>query len=88
MVKHTLKHYYQHYQWKNSVKEDLKELYNYRWTIETDYDRLKNILELENFTGQRKIIIEQDLFSKIFILNLLLTIKMDANRHIHEKIKT
>ena len=69
------------------TKDDLKELYDYRWTIETDYDRLKNILELENFTGQRRIIIEQDLFSKIFILNLLLTIKMDADRYIQEKRK-
>ena len=57
------------------TKEDMAEEYNLRWTIETDFDRLKNILELENFTGQRRIIIEQDVYSKIFLLNLLLTIK-------------
>ena len=69
------------------VKQDLKELYNLRWTIETDYDRLKNILEVENFTGQRRIIIEQDIYSKIFLLNLLLTIKKDADKDIQEKRK-
>lgn len=69
------------------TKEDLKHLYNLRWTIETDYDVLKNILELENFTGQRRIIIEQDIYSKIFLLNLLLTIKKDADKEIQEKRK-
>ena len=68
-------------------KNELKELYNLRWTIETDYDRLKNILEVENFTGQRRIIIEQDIYSKIFLLNLLLTIKRDADKNIQEKRK-
>ena len=43
-------------------KEELRTLYKYRWEVETDYDRLKNVLELENFTGQRRIIIEQDVF--------------------------
>lgn len=68
-------------------KQDLKELYNLRWTIETDYDRLKNILEMENFTGQRRIIIEQDIYSKIFLLNLLLTFKKDADKENTRKTK-
>ena len=68
-------------------KEDIAEEYNLRWTIETDFDRLKNVLELENFTGQRRIIIEQDVYSKIFLLNLLLTIKRDADKDIEEKRK-
>ena len=62
-------------------------MYKYRWEVETDYDRLKNVLELENFTGQRRIIIEQDVFSKIFLLNLCLTIKIDADKDIYEKRK-
>ena len=68
-------------------RKELKTLYKYRWEVETDYNRLKNILELENFTGQRRIIIEQDVFSKIFLLNLCLTIKMDADKDIYEKQK-
>ena len=66
-------------------KEYLKELYNLRMIIETDYDSLKNILETENFTGQRKIIIEQDIYSKILLLNLLLAFKKDVAKEIQEK---
>ena len=66
-------------------KEYLKELYNLRMIIETDYDSLKNILKTENFTGQRKIIIEQDIYSKIFLLNLLRTLKKDIVKEIQEK---
>lgn len=69
------------------TKEDMGKAYELRWTIETDYDILKNILELENFTEQRRIIIEQDLYSKIFLLNLMLTIKKDADKDIQEKRK-
>ena len=66
-------------------KEYLKELYNLRMIIETDYDSLKNILKTENSTGQRKIIIEQDIYSKIFLLNLLRTLKKDIVKEIQEK---
>ena len=68
-------------------KKDMKRLYGLRWRIETEFDRIKHVLELENFTGQRRIIIEQDVYSKIFLLNLLLTIKKDADREIQEKHK-
>ena len=68
-------------------KKDMKQLYGLRWRIETEFERIKHILELENFTGQRRIIIEQDVYSKIFLLNLLLTIKKDADREIQEKHK-
>jgi len=51
--------------------QDLKNLYNCRWEIETDYDRLKNILELENFTGQRRIIIEQDINAKNILIKFI-----------------
>ena len=30
---------------------DLKELYNKRWKIETNFDRLKNIIHIESFSG-------------------------------------
>lgn len=42
---------------------------------------------MENFIGQRRIIIEQDLYSKIFLLNILLTFKKDADKEIEEKRK-
>ena len=39
---------------------ELKELYGDRWTVEKDFDRLKNKLQIEKFTGRKKIRVEQD----------------------------
>ena len=47
-------------------KNDLKELYGKRWTIETGYDKLKNFIELEEFSGIRKEIIEQGFLCRNF----------------------
>ena len=62
--------------------EDFKEIYNKRWTIETNYDKLKNKLQTENFSGRRKIIIEQDFYSDIYVFNIATVIKHDANQQI------
>lgn len=66
-------------------KNDLKELYGKRWTIETGYDKLKNFIELEEFSGIRKEIIEQDFYAGIFIYNIATTVKFDIeNRNARE----
>lgn len=65
--------------------EELKELYNDRWTIEKNYDRLKNKLQIEKFSGRRKITIEQDFYSHILIFNTLIAIKNDAEQNIKRK---
>lgn len=62
--------------------EELKELYGKRWTIETGFDRLKNLLEIEDFSRIRRPIIEQDFYAHIFIYNLAITIKKQAECHI------
>ena len=67
--------------------EELKQLYGERWTIEKDYDRLKNKLYIEKFTGRRRTIIEQDFYSHIFLLNLLIGIKHDTELKIKRKPK-
>lgn len=67
--------------------EDFKEIYNKRWTIETNYDKLKNKLQTENFSGRRKIIIEQDFYSDIYVFNIATTVKHDVNQEIEEKRK-
>jgi len=64
---------------------EIKELYGDRWTIETDFDRLKNKLQIEKFTGRRKITIEQDFYSHILIFNSLMAIKNDAEKNITRK---
>lgn len=58
--------------------EEIFTLYSCRWGIETVYDILKNKLELENFTGSKPIIIEQDIFSTIYLCNLVHDLLFDA----------
>ena len=70
-----------------ATPEELKQLYGERWTVETDYDRLKNKLYIEKFGGRRRTIIEQDFYSHIFLLNLLIVIKHDAELKITRKLK-
>ena len=64
---------------------ELKELYGDRWTVEKDFDRLKNKLYIEKFTGRRKVIIEQDCYSHLFLFNLLIGLKHDAEAKITRK---
>ena len=67
--------------------EEMKELYGKRWRIENNYDDLKNKLEIENFTGKRREIIEQDFYSTIFILNLMNSFKLNAEEKLRKKEK-
>ena len=62
--------------------EDLKELYEKRWTVETGFDRLKNLIEIEDFSGIRRPIIEQDFYAHLFVYNLAMTIKNHAENNI------
>lgn len=65
--------------------EELKELYNQRWEIETGFKKLKSLVRIEEFTGNRRIIIEQDFYAHIFIYNLANAIKNDGQNKITRK---
>jgi hypothetical protein len=64
------------------TKSDFKELYNKRWGIETKYDEFKNRLQLENFTGEKPIVIEQDFYASLYLLNMASLAKASANEQI------
>ena len=51
--------------------EDILQIYRSRWGIETAFDELKNKLALENFTGIRPVLIEQDIYASIYVCNCL-----------------
>ncbi|MEM9986012.1 MAG: IS4 family transposase [Bacteroidota bacterium] len=51
--------------------EAFAELYHQRWKVETFFDRLKNKLNLELFSGHLPIVIEQDFFASILLANIL-----------------
>lgn len=64
-----------------------KELYFKRWGIETNYDHLKNNIQIENFTGKSELTIRQDFFANMFIMNLQSIIISDAQEELEENNK-
>jgi hypothetical protein len=57
------------------------KLYHLRWGVETFFDRLKNKLNLELFSGHLPIVIEQDFFASIFLANILEICLQAAQEH-------
>ena len=64
---------------------DFKELYFRRWGIEVKYCQLKSRYELENFSGNSQIAIEQDFYANIYLSNMLTIAKEEANNDIAKK---
>jgi hypothetical protein len=48
----------------------LKQVYGWRWGEEVWIGRIKNIFELERFSGKNKLVIEQDFYGMIFLASL------------------
>jgi hypothetical protein len=67
--------------------EIFKELYFRRWGIETNYDHLKNHIEIANFTGYSPQIIKQDFFASLFISNIQSIIIRDVQIELEEQKK-
>lgn len=51
-------------------REELYTVYGWRWSDETYYDRIKNIFEVERFSGTSEQVIRQDFFGVIFLSTL------------------
>jgi hypothetical protein len=66
---------------------DFKELYFKRWSIEVKYNEIKNKLQIENFTGETPIAIEQDFYATMYLANMVALAKKDANQVIEEEIE-
>jgi hypothetical protein len=60
-------------------------LYFQRWGCETCYDRLKNRLLLENFTGTSVEAVKQDFYATIFICGLESLLTHEANDRLQAK---
>lgn len=67
------------------TKNDFKELYHYRWGIETAYKELKGTLEIENFTGKLPIAVMQDFYATLFLYNLISTYEYDLEPKFNER---
>jgi hypothetical protein len=62
-------------------EECFLEVYRMRWGIETAYEVLKDRLKIENFTGIKPTLIEQDINSTIYVSNLAEDIICDIEEH-------
>lgn len=59
--------------------DGLKELYHLRWDIETAYNCLKNRMKIEEFSGYRSQLIKQDIYSCVWLYNLINLFIIEAN---------
>ena len=64
--------------------QEFKKLYFRRWGIEIKYNELKSRLQIENFTGDTAISIEQDFYASIYLSNMVALAKNEANEEIKE----
>ncbi len=62
-----------------------KSLYHLRWGIEENYKRLKQWVEIENFSGKSALSIQQDFHAKIVATNLTALMAMAAQKKISSK---
>lgn len=65
---------------KEYPTEIFKELYFMRWGVETNYDHLKNQIEIENFSGRTVLAIEQDFYASILMANFQSLIIRDTEK--------
>ena len=68
-------------------QEAFKEIYHYRWGIETAYETLKDRLQMENFSGVKARILVQDIYSTIYVNNLAEDIIHDVENEHEERLQ-
>ena len=62
-----------------------KSLYHLRWGIEENYKRLKQWVEVENFSGKSALSVQQDFYAKILAMNLSALMAMAAQKTVTKK---
>lgn len=67
-----------------SIKE-LYELYGKRWGIETSYHKLKESMKVTNISSSKDGIIKQEIYSQMFVYNIIASIENDLENNIEQK---
>ncbi|AWX32893.1 IS4 family transposase [Methanosphaera sp. BMS] len=68
-------------------KEQLEEIYDARWGIECTYKTLKQRLQIQNYTAQTEIGIQQDIYSTFLIYNVFCYSRLYLNLIINQKMR-
>lgn len=61
--------------------EELKEAYWLRWNVETSYNRMKNRMGMEEFSGYKPNLILQDIYADAWMYNLVSLKIKEANEN-------
>ena len=63
---------------------EFKSLYHLRWGVEENYKRLKQWVEIENFSGKSVLSVKQDFYAKILTSNLTSMLANAAQKKIEK----
>jgi hypothetical protein len=66
-------------------RAELKRVYGWRWGVETYFDRLKNVFDLERWSGKSVGSIEQDFYSLLFLATLESVLSMPAKAELADE---
>ncbi len=66
-------------------RADLKQVYGWRWGVETYFDRLKNVFDLERWSGTSIHSIEQDFYGIVFLATLESVLSMPAEAELADE---
>ncbi len=69
---------------KRYPRREFYKVYGIRWNNETYFDRIKNIFDLERFSGQTESSIKQDFYGVIFLANLESVLTKDVETKMQE----
>lgn len=64
-----------------------KSLYHLRWGIEENYKRLKQWVEIENFSGKSALSVKQDFYAKILASNLTTLMEIQAQEIVDKRTR-
>jgi hypothetical protein len=65
--------------------EYLRVIYFLRWEIEEEFKWLKTALDLENISGRRPVVVQQDIWSRLIQANSIGAVKLKSDDRIDKK---
>lgn len=65
--------------------EDIDEIYQLRWGIETSYHELKESMQITNISSSKDTIIKQEIYSQMTVYNIVRSIANDLNTQINQE---
>lgn len=63
------------------------EIYHKRWEVETLYNKLKNKMEIENFSGLDELCVKQDFYTTLLLSNMAASAIFDSQKELDKAHK-